>query len=81
MQLEHVALYVQDLEAMKEFYVRYFNATAGQKYHNSKTGFQSYFLSFDSGARLELMCRPMMTPHAIGEFHLVRSYSFKSVLG
>ena len=67
MQLEHVALYVQNLEAMKEFYVRHFNATAGQRYHNPTTGFQSYFLSFDGGARLELMCRPGMTSHAIGE--------------
>lgn len=44
MQLEHVALYVQNLEVIKEFYVWHFNATAGQKYHNPTTGFQSYFL-------------------------------------
>ena len=78
MQLEHVALYVQNLEAMKEFYVRHFNATAGKKYHNPKTGFQSYFLSFDGRARLELMCRPGMTPHAIGKHPLGYAHiSFK----
>ena len=58
MQLTHIALYVRDLEAMKDFYVRYFNAQANQKYHNPKTGLQTYFLSFGSGARLELMTRP-----------------------
>ena len=58
MQLTHTALYVRDLEAMKGFYVRYFGAQANQKYHNPKTGLQTYFLSFSSGARLELMTRP-----------------------
>ena len=58
MQLTHIALYVRDLEGMKDFYVRYFNAQANQKYHNPKTGLQTYFLSFGSGARLELMTRP-----------------------
>ena len=61
MQLTHIALYVRDLEAMKDFYVRYFNAQANQKYHNPKTGLQTYFLSFGSGARLELMTRPNLS--------------------
>lgn len=58
MRIEHVAIYVDNLEAMKAFYVEYFNATANEKYHNPKTGLQTYFLSFESGARLELMQRP-----------------------
>lgn len=78
MQLEHVALYVQNLEAMKEFYVRHFNATAGQKYHNPTTGFQSYFLSFDGGARLEIMCRPGITLQPICDYPLGYAHiSFK----
>lgn len=57
MRLEHVALWVRDLDAMKSFYCRYFNASAGDRYHNPRTGFSSYFLLFENGARLELMHR------------------------
>ncbi len=57
MRLEHVALWVRDLDAMKTFYCRYFNASAGDRYHNPRTGFSSYFLLFENGARLELMHR------------------------
>ena len=62
-QLAHIALYVQDLEGMKDFYVQHFDASASAKYHNPKTGLQTYFLSFSGGARLELMTRPELTPH------------------
>ncbi|MGN1408022.1 VOC family protein [Lactobacillus sp.] len=58
MRIEHVGLWVKDLEAMKDFYVKYFKATASAKYHNPKTQFTSYFLAFDDGARLELGHRP-----------------------
>jgi len=67
MNLDHVALYVEDLEAMKEFYVRHFGAIANNKYHNQRTGLQTYFLSFEGGARLEIMQRPGMSPRASGE--------------
>ena len=43
---------------MKAFYQKYFNTTATEKYHNPRTGFSSYFLSFEDGARLELCHRP-----------------------
>lgn len=58
MYIDHVAIYVQDLEVTKEFFVRFFNATSSSLYHNQRTDFKSYFLSFDSGARLEIMTRP-----------------------
>ena len=67
MKLEHVALYVEDLEAMKAFYVRNFGAIANNQYHNPRTGLRTYFLSFDGGARLEIMQRPGMSPKASGE--------------
>ena len=75
MQLAHIALYVQDLEGMKDFYVQHFGATANAKYHNPKTGLQPYFLSFSSGSRLELMTRPCLTPRqqnspALGYNHI-----------
>ena len=59
-RLEHAALYVRDLEGAKTFFETWLQAKAGEKYHNAKTGFQSYFLSFADGARLELMTRPDM---------------------
>lgn len=55
MKIEHLAIWVQDLEKMKHFYTTYFSAQAGEKYHNPKKGFTSYFLSFAEGARLEIM--------------------------
>ena len=58
MRIEHAAMYVNDIEAEKEFFTRYFGATAGEMYHNKNTGFSSYFLSFDGSARLELMTAP-----------------------
>ena len=70
MNLEHVALYVNDLEEMKAFYVRHFGATANNQYHNPRTGLRTYFLSFDGGARLEIMQRPGTCPRASGEHAL-----------
>jgi len=55
MKIEHIAIWVNDINAMKSFYEKYFNAKAGDKYHNPNKKFTSYFLSFDTGARLELM--------------------------
>ena len=60
MRIEHAAMYVNDIEAEKEFFTRYFGASAGEMYHNKNTGFSSYFLSFDGGARLELMTAPRL---------------------
>ena len=61
MRIEHVAMYVNDLEKTREFFVKYFNAKSNDGYHNIKTDFRSYFLSFDDGARLEIMNKPNMT--------------------
>ena len=61
MKIEHIALYVNDLEAAKNFFIKYFNASSNKLYHNQATNFCSYFLSFDDGARLELMNKPEMS--------------------
>lgn len=55
MHIEHLAIWTKNIETMKSFYCRYFNAVAGDKYINEKKHFQSYFLSFEKGPRLELM--------------------------
>ena len=60
MRIEHIAMYVNDLEKTKEFFVKYFNAISNEGYHNKTTDFRSYFLSFDDGARLEIMNKPQM---------------------
>ena len=56
MKIEHIAIWVENLEVMKEFYQKYFKASAGEKYTNTIKRFESYFLSFESGSRIEIMC-------------------------
>ncbi len=60
MKIEHVALYVNDLEKARCFFMKYLGARSNEGYHNLKTNFRSYFLSFDDGARLEIMNKPEM---------------------
>ena len=55
MKIEHIALWAKNIEALKSFYEKYFNAHSNNKYTNPRKRFSSYFLSFDSGARLEIM--------------------------
>ncbi len=57
MKIDHVAMYVNDLEAEKDFFVKYFDAKAGSKYTNFRSDFSNYFLRFDDGSRLEIMTR------------------------
>ena len=75
MRIEHAAMYVKDLEKAKDFFIMYFGAVPNEGYHNKNTDFRSYFLSFDEGARLEIMTRPSMddaekTPDRTGLIHL-----------
>lgn len=58
MILEHVAIWSKDIEQLKAYYCRYFGATSNDMYHNVSKNFKSYFLSFDTGARLEIMQKP-----------------------
>jgi len=57
MKLEHVAIYTERLEELKAFYSHYFQGTPGQIYVNEKKKFKSYFVSFETGARIEIMRR------------------------
>ena len=61
MKIDHIALYVNDLEGAKNFFEKYFQATANNLYHNSGTDFRSYFLTFGDGCRLEIMSKPDLT--------------------
>jgi lactoylglutathione lyase len=64
MRIEHIALYVNDLEAAKDFFVKYLGGSSNDGYHNAKTGFRSYFISFDDGARMEIMNKPGLSDPA-----------------
>lgn len=61
MKIEHIALYVNDLENARSFFMKYLSARSNEGYHNPKTNFRSYFLSFGDGARLEVMNKPEMS--------------------
>lgn len=71
MKIEHLAIWVNDLENMKAFYETYFQGKANAKYRNDKKQFESYFLTFTKGCRLELMNRPDV-PQNIND--LVKEY-------
>jgi lactoylglutathione lyase len=61
MRIEHMAMYVNDLEAARDFFVEFLGGVSNSGYHNKTTGFRSFFISFDDGARLELMNKPAVT--------------------
>ena len=82
MRIEHVAMYVNDLEGAKNGFERSLGASANKGYHNKMTGFRSYFLTFDDGARLEIMNRPGMddpekTLNRTGLIHIAFSVGSK----
>ena len=58
MRIEHVALWTSDLDRSKEFYTKFFGATSCHKYVNPIKKLETFFLNFDSGARLEIMRKP-----------------------
>jgi len=58
MRIEHIAMYVNDLEAARRFFVEFLEGHSNEGYHNVRTGLRSYFISFGDGSRLELMNRP-----------------------
>ena len=76
MRIDHVALFCRDLEAMRQFFLDYFEAVSNELYHNPRTGLRTYILSFTEGStRLELMQRPDVADAdpsvaAIGYIHI-----------
>ena len=63
MRIEHIALYVNDLEAARDFFVTYLDGKSNDGYHNKTTNFKSFFVSFEDGARLEIMTKPELVNH------------------
>ena len=73
MTLEHVAIWTEDLERLKDFYRKYFGGVPNDKYTNPRKGFESHFLTFASGARLEIMRMPHVPANqndTVGKQHL-----------
>lgn len=82
MKIEHIALYVKDLEGTRNFFMKYLDAKSNEGYHNPRTKFRSYFLAFDDGARLEIMQKPEMAdlpkePARTGYAHIAFSVGSK----
>ena len=63
MKLEHIAIWTNQLDILRGYYEQYFGGQSNDKYTNPTTGFQSYFLTFKSGARLEIMSKPNIPPN------------------
>ena len=87
MKIEHIAIWVNDLEKMKAFYESYFDAISGDLYHNEQKNFKSYFLSFADGCRLEIMYKPTIPQsknshieESIGFIHFAMSVGSKEMV-
>jgi lactoylglutathione lyase len=71
MRIEHLAIWTEQLELLKEFYCTYFGGKAGCLYQNPRHDFKSYFIEFEQGARLELMQMPVLSrPYPAGSQHI-----------
>ncbi len=85
MKIEHLAMWTQQLETMRAFFERYFYGRSSDQYSNPRTGFQSYFLTFADGARLELMQRNDIAPRdsggeQVGLAHLAMSVGSRTAV-
>ena len=85
MKIEHIAMYVNDLEAARDFFIKYLGGSSNDGYHNAKTVFRSYFISFEDGARLELMNKPGLSdpkkePNRTGYAHVAFSLGSKEAV-
>lgn len=79
MKIHHIAIWTYRLEELREFYMRYFSGKSNEKYVNPRKGFESYFISFDEGATLELMSRTdvqdvAMEENRLGLTHFAMSF-------
>lgn len=84
MRIEHIAIWSPNINRLKKFYIKYFNAVANEGYKNENTGLNSYFLSFEDGARLEIMnidnllSKDQTNKNYIGYCHLAISVASSS---
>lgn len=63
MKIDHVAVYLEDLECAKTFFAKFFGGVPNEMYHNPRTGLKTYLITFPDGGRLEIMSRPEVVPY------------------
>lgn len=85
MIIGHIAIWTEDLEAMKDFYIRYFNGASNEKYTNSLKRFESYFITFEGDTKLELMrktsiTKPLDLEERIGIAHIAFALGSKEAV-
>lgn len=83
MKVEHIGIWVTDIEKMRTFYESYFNARSNELYHNKKTGFRSYFLELEQGSRIELTNKNHLSNRisdSLGYTHLAISVGDKQAV-
>ena len=85
MKINHIALYVNDLEKMKVFYEKYFDAKPNEMYYNQKTGLKTYFLQFNNGCRVEIMTKENLNDikkeiNNTGYIHIAFSVGSKDIV-
>lgn len=83
MKINHIALYVSNLDGARNFFETYFKGEANEIYHNPKTGLRTHFISFPDGGRLEIMNRPEVidesfNPYRLGLIHIAFSVGSKN---
>lgn len=76
MKIEHLAIYVRDIETSRQFYCKYFGGRSSNKYHNPLKRFTSYFIRFESGCRLEIMHQPERVTHNAKENYGLHHFAF-----
>lgn len=80
-KIDHIGIWTNDLEKIKEFYVRYFGCVVNEKYVNPTKQFESYFLTFENGTRIEIMKRAgkmeSRSDHSAGLAHISISVGSK----
>ena len=77
-RIDHIGLYVTDLEAARSFFETYLDASAGELYHNPQKGFRSYFLKFNDNSRLEIMTKDGIAGQCeLGNCHIAISTGSK----
>lgn len=75
MHIDHIAIWVDDLENEKSFFLKYFDCSVNEKYVNTTKQFSSYFITFEGGARIELMNRPDIAKERRGEGHGIAHFA------
>ena len=78
MQLTHIAIWTNELERSRDFYIKYFNGKSNEKYVNPKKGFASYFVTFEGGASLEIMQRTDITRETADVFIGLAHFAFST---